>query len=105
MKKKIWLSAPHMGGDEMGSVKEAFETNWVSPLGPNVDGFERDLEEFTGVRFAAALSSGTAAIHLALVMLGAERDDFVLRVRSWLRTNAGGVPNTCKSYEKVGFGR
>ena len=77
-KRKIWLSSPHMGGDEMGFIKEAFETNWVSPLGPNVDGFERDLEEFTSVRFAAALSSGTAAIHLALVMLGVGRDDFVL---------------------------
>lgn len=77
-KKKVWLSSPHMGGDEIEFIKEAFETNWVSPLGPNVDGFEKDLEDYTGVRYAAALSSGTAAIHLALIMLGVKSGDDVM---------------------------
>ncbi len=69
MNSKIWLSSPHMGGEEFNFVKEAFDTNWIAPLGPNVDGFEHDLEEFTGAKYAAALSSGTAALHLALIML------------------------------------
>jgi dTDP-4-amino-4,6-dideoxygalactose transaminase len=77
-KPKIWLSSPHMGGKEQEFVKEAFDTNWVAPLGPNVDGFEKDLEQFTGAKNAAALSSGTSAIHLALIMLGVKAGDFVL---------------------------
>jgi dTDP-4-amino-4,6-dideoxygalactose transaminase len=77
-KEKIWLSSPHMGGKEQEFVKEAFDTNWVAPLGPNVDGFEKDLEQFTGAKHAAALSSGTSAIHLALVMLGVKAGDYVL---------------------------
>jgi dTDP-4-amino-4,6-dideoxygalactose transaminase len=78
LKKKIWLSSPHMGGDEFNFVKEAFDTNWVAPLGPNVDGFEQDLQSFTGVKHAAALSSGTAALHLALIILGIKHGDEVL---------------------------
>jgi dTDP-4-amino-4,6-dideoxygalactose transaminase len=75
---KIWLSSPHMGGKEQEFVKEAFDTNWVAPLGPNVDGLEDDLEAFTGAKHAAALSSGTSAIHLALIMLGVKSSDYVL---------------------------
>jgi len=67
-----------MGGNEEHYVTEAFRTNWVAPLGPNVDEFERQLSAFTGVKAAAALSSGTAALHLALVLAGVENGDIVL---------------------------
>ncbi len=76
--KKIWLSTPHMGGTEMQFINEAFNTNWVAPLGPNVDGFEHDLSKYTGVAHVAALSSGTAAIHLALIILGVGAGDEVI---------------------------
>jgi dTDP-4-amino-4,6-dideoxygalactose transaminase len=75
---KIWLSSPHMGGNELKYVNEAFETNWIAPLGPNVDNFEKDLCAFTGAKYAAALSSGTAAIHLALIQLGVQAGDEVI---------------------------
>ena len=78
MGKKIWLSSPHIGEAEKRFVEEAFTTNWVAPLGPNVDGFENDLCAYTGVEHAAALSSGTGALHLALIMLGVQKDDIVL---------------------------
>ncbi len=68
MNEKIWLSSPHMGGDEQQYVQEAFDTNWVAPLGPNVNGFEEDLQQYLHIRAAAALSSGTAALHLALIL-------------------------------------
>ena len=76
---KIWLSSPHMGENEQHYVKEAFDTNWVAPLGPNVSGFEQDLEYFLNDDvFAAALSSGTAAIHLGLILLGIQAGDEVI---------------------------
>ena len=76
---KIWLSSPHMGGGEQQFVQEAFDTNWVAPLGPNVAGFEQDLEAFIGQgSHVGALSSGTAAIHLGLIMLGVEAGDEVI---------------------------
>jgi dTDP-4-amino-4,6-dideoxygalactose transaminase len=78
MGKRIYLSSPHMGQAEFGFVKEAFDTNWVAPIGPNIDGFERDLEARTGATKAVALSSGTAAIHLGLIMLGVVAGDEVL---------------------------
>ena len=78
MNSKVWLSSPHMGGGEFNFVKEAFDTNWIAPLGPHVDGFEHDLEAFTGAKHAAALSSGTAALHLALIMLGVQAGDEVI---------------------------
>lgn len=78
-KSKIWLSSPHMGASEQRFVNEAFATNWVAPLGPNVTGFEEDLESYLGSqRYVAALSSGTAALHLALIMLGVEAGDEVI---------------------------
>lgn len=78
-KEKIWLSSPHMGGTEQNYVNEAFETNWVAPLGPNVTGFETALEEYLGEgNHVAALSSGTAALHLALIMLGVGQGDEVI---------------------------
>jgi dTDP-4-amino-4,6-dideoxygalactose transaminase len=79
MNSKIWLSSPHMGGTEQDYVKTAFDTNWVAPLGPNVTGFEKDLEEYLGEDSQiAALSSGTAAIHLGLVMLRVTAGDEVI---------------------------
>ncbi|AEH00893.1 DegT/DnrJ/EryC1/StrS aminotransferase family protein [Lacinutrix sp. 5H-3-7-4] len=79
MNSKIWLSSPHMGGNEQTYIKEAFDTNWIAPLGPNVRGFENDLESYLKEDVnVAALSSGTAAIHLALVQLGVSLNDEVL---------------------------
>jgi len=79
MNPKIWLSSPHMGGTEMDFVQEAFDTNWIAPLGPNVNGFEEDLAANLGNgTFVAALSSGTAALHLAMILLGVERGDEVI---------------------------
>ena len=77
--QKIWLSSPHMGGNEQKYVQEAFDTNWVAPLGPNVTGFETDLEQYLQQNvFVAALSSGTAALHLGLIMLNVTAGDEVL---------------------------
>ena len=79
MKSKIWLSSPHMGGGEMKYVQEAFDQNWVAPLGKNVDEFENAIQEFIEQdKFVAALSSGTAALHLALIQLGVEYGDEVI---------------------------
>jgi dTDP-4-amino-4,6-dideoxygalactose transaminase len=78
MKNKIWLSSPHMGGAEQKYVNEAFESNWIAPLGPHVDNFELDLARYTKTNYAAALSSGTAALHLALIMLGVKPGDEVI---------------------------
>lgn len=75
--KRIYLSSPTMHGDEQKYVQEAFDTNWVAPLGPNVNAFEKEMTEYTGCGHAAALSSGTAAIHLSLRLLGVGRGDVV----------------------------
>ncbi|APU11345.1 pyridoxal phosphate-dependent aminotransferase [Cellulophaga lytica] len=76
---KIWLSSPHMGGEEQNFVKEAFDTNWIAPLGPNVTFFENDIAAYVKNDVSvAALSSGTAAIHLALEILGIKSGDEVL---------------------------
>lgn len=78
-KPKIWLSSPHMGGREQHYVNEAFEANWVAPLGPNVTGFELDLENYLGgSNHVAALSSGTAALHLGLLLLNVQPGDEVI---------------------------
>jgi len=76
---KIWLSSPHMGGLEQHYIQEAFNGNWIAPLGPNVTGFEEDLEHYlsNGVH-VAALSSGTAALHLGLILLGVKAGDEVI---------------------------
>jgi len=78
MEEKIWLSTPHMSGREQKYIDEAFKENWIAPLGPNVDGFEKELAEYTNVKNVAALSSGTAALHLALILLGVGIGDNVL---------------------------
>jgi dTDP-4-amino-4,6-dideoxygalactose transaminase len=76
---KIWLSSPHMGGQEQEFVAKAFEENWIAPLGPNVNGFEEDLQQYLGTdKHIGVLSSGTAAIHLALIQLGVSRGDEVI---------------------------
>jgi len=75
---RIYLSPPHMSGEELEFVKNAFASNWIAPLGPQVDAFEREMAEYVGVSHAAALASGTAAIHLALRLIGAEAGDEVL---------------------------
>ena len=79
MQEKIWLSSPHMGGTERQFVQEAFDTNWVAPLGPNVNGFEKDLESYLGDGVnVAALSAGTAALHLGLILLDVQPGDEVI---------------------------
>lgn len=80
-KTKIWLSSPHLGGSELKYVNEAFETNWIAPLGPNVNGFEQDISNYFGNPTqiqTAVLTSGTAALHLALRLLNVGKDDIVL---------------------------
>ncbi|MDE6319234.1 MAG: aminotransferase class I/II-fold pyridoxal phosphate-dependent enzyme [Lachnospiraceae bacterium] len=76
-KKRIYMSSPTMHGEEQAFVQEAFDTNWVAPLGPNVNAFEKEIAEYTGCGHAAALDSGTAAIHLALKLLGVKQGDVV----------------------------
>ncbi|MGJ1314803.1 DegT/DnrJ/EryC1/StrS family aminotransferase [Sphingobacterium multivorum] len=79
MSDKIWLSSPHMGGNELKYIHEAFDQNWVAPLGPNVNGFEEDLESFLHANVkVAALSAGTAALHLALIECGVSAGDEVI---------------------------
>ncbi|TWD98914.1 pyridoxal phosphate-dependent aminotransferase EpsN [Neobacillus bataviensis] len=76
-KKRIFLSSPHMSGNEQKYINEAFATNWIAPLGPNVDAFEAEIAQYVGVEEAVAVSSGTAAIHLALLLLGVGKGDRV----------------------------
>ena len=79
MTSKIWLSSPHMGGEELKYVHQAFDENWVAPLGPNVNGLETDIEAFLQEDVhVAVLSSGTAALHLALILLGVKAGDDVM---------------------------
>lgn len=75
--KRILLSYPHMSGDELIYIKEAFDSNWIAPLGPHVDAFEKETAEYTGVKAALALSSGSAAIHLGLRLLDVKEGDVV----------------------------
>lgn len=76
-KKRIFLASPHMGGMEKEFVQEAFDTNWIAPLGPNVNNFEKEIADYTGSKSAAALVSGTSAIHMALKALGIKDSDRV----------------------------
>lgn len=78
MNNRIYLSAPHMGGNELHYIQEAFDANWIAPLGPNVNNFEVELAAYNSIDHAAALSSGTAAIHLALIILGVQPGDEVI---------------------------
>ncbi|MFM7431306.1 MAG: aminotransferase class I/II-fold pyridoxal phosphate-dependent enzyme [Flammeovirgaceae bacterium] len=78
MKKRIYLSPPHMGGQELEFINDAFDTNWISPAGPHIDAFEAELVAYNQIEHCAALSSGTAAIHLALIILGVQQGDEVI---------------------------
>ena len=79
MDKRIYLCLAHMSGEEQKYIQEAFDTNWVVPLGPNVNAFEQDLENFVGEdKKVVALSAGTAAVHLALVACGVQAGDEVI---------------------------
>ncbi|MCU4166218.1 DegT/DnrJ/EryC1/StrS family aminotransferase [Carboxylicivirga caseinilyticus] len=77
-KTRLYISSPHMSGDEQKYIQEAFDQNWIAPLGPNVDAFESAIAGYCNVNHVAALSSGTASIHLALVLLGVQKEDEVL---------------------------
>ena len=77
-KKRILLSAPHMSGREMKYIEQAFAQNWIAPVGPNIDRFEEELAGYVGSKHAAALNSGTAALHLALILLNVKQNDIVL---------------------------
>ena len=74
---KIYLSPPHLNGKEIDFIKDAIDSNWIAPLGPHVDAFESEIADYVGVKQAAALSSGTAGLHLALEMLGVQKGDYV----------------------------
>ena len=76
--KKIWLSPPHMGGRERELVKEAFDANWIAPVGPHISNFEQELSKLSQNFNIATLSSGTAAIHLALILAGVQKNDNVI---------------------------
>nr|WP_106532997.1 aminotransferase class I/II-fold pyridoxal phosphate-dependent enzyme [Planomicrobium soli] len=76
-KERIFLSTPHMTGNEMKYIHQAFETNWIAPLGPNVEAFERQIADYIGVKSSLAVSSGTSAIHLALQLIGVNPGDKV----------------------------
>lgn len=78
MSEKIWLSSPHTSGRELKYLQEALDTNLIAPLGPNVNQFETEIAEYVGMKYASALSSGTAAIHLALILAGVEQGDEVI---------------------------
>ena len=76
---KIWLSSPHLGRSEQKFIQEAFDTNWVTTIGPNINGFENDVQSYLANQsFVSALNSGTAAIHLGLILLGVKADDEVI---------------------------
>lgn len=77
MNQRIYLASPYMSGDEMPFIQEAFATNWIAPLGKNVDAFEKELTSYLGIKCGTALSSGTAAIHLAVKLAGVQRGDVV----------------------------
>ena len=77
LSQRIWLSSPHLGDEETAFVDEAFKSNWIAPMGPHVNAFETELASHVGVGHAAAVSSGTAAIHLGLLLLGVKSGDTV----------------------------
>lgn len=77
LENRILLASPHMSGHEMKYINDAFQTNWIAPIGPNVDAFEREVANYVGVEDAVALNSGTSAIHLALSLLNVQQQDIV----------------------------
>ena len=95
-RKRIYLSSPTMHGEEQAFVQSAFDTNWVAPLGPNVDAFEKEMADYIGGGYAAARSAGTAAIHLAVILAGVKEGDVVF---AQSLTFAASVNPAC--YEKA----
>ena len=95
-RKRIYLSSPTMHGEEQAFVQSAFDTNWVAPLGPNVDAFENEMADYIGSGYAVALSAGTAAIHLAVILAGVKEGDVVF---AQSLTFAASVNPAC--YEKA----
>lgn len=77
---KIWLATPTMHGEEQAFVKEAFDTNWVSTVGENINKLEDGIKEYTGMKYAVALSAGTAALHLSMILAGVRPGDKVIAV-------------------------
>lgn len=77
-RERIYLSPPHMGGEEFKNVRETFDSNWIAPVGPQIDRFEKDLQNYLSISNCVALTSGTAAIHLALIILGVGKEDEVI---------------------------
>ena len=75
--ERIFLSRPHMGGTELNYINDAFDKNWIAPLGENVTEFENSMKDYVGVDAAVAVGSGTSAIHLALIESGVQKDDVV----------------------------
>ena len=75
---RIYLSPPHMSGQELDFIKDAFDSNWIAPLGPHIYAFEQEMAEYLGIGHAAALNTGTAALHLALKLVGVKDGDTVL---------------------------
>src|SRR5260370_17466908 len=92
-KQHIYLSPPHMSGLERTYVEDAFDTNWIAPLGPHVDAFEREFCAITGAGYAAALTSGTAALHLPMILLGVGPGDEVLGSTFTFSASANPLPN------------
>lgn len=78
MEEKIWLSPPHLTGEEQQYIKEAFDTNWIAPIGTNLAAFEEAIKKYTKIRHCTVLTSGTAAIHLALIILGIKAEDEII---------------------------
>jgi dTDP-4-amino-4,6-dideoxygalactose transaminase len=76
--RRIYLSPPHMSGEELGLIQDAFQSNWIAPLGPHVDAFEKEFAQYLEIPYAAALSSGTAALHLAMRLIGVQQGDEVI---------------------------
>lgn len=78
MNERIWLSSPHMSGEEQKYIQLAFDENYIAPAGSNINGFEKEIGEYIGIPHVAALTSGTSAIHMALVVMGITEGDIVL---------------------------
>ena len=76
-KKTIYLSPPHLNGKEINFIKDAIDSNWIAPLGPHVDQFENEMADYIGIDYATALSSGTAALHLGVKIIGVKSGDYV----------------------------
>ena len=93
--KRIYLSPPHVSADERVLLLDAFDSNWIAPLGPHVDAFERELADVVGVPYAAALSSGTAALHLALLLLGVGPGDEVITSTLTFAATANAITYQC----------